>query len=200
MKRRKLNVVDETTEQQRSREVVSLPDELSMTIGDFSVGRGIVSDSVPMFAWDASKTCNGRECPAHDYCDFYKNVGEPCEIANRFMAQVYSVVLNAVEAVPAGQREAILMRVGFDLIPLYKNLISLNLAEMGVDKIIEVEGRGMRKANPVYKEIRDTIKLIESTWNTIGIGTIPNKKILSPGGGKMQPKNQSLKRRVKKGS
>jgi hypothetical protein len=159
----------ESNKYQKAADVVVLPEELTNLIGGLSTGRGELENNVKIFAWDAVKDCNGRECPGFRYCAC-EDIGQPCDVMRRYIAQVYSVVLKASETQAPEQKEAILLRIGFDLIPLYKILISLKIAEMGVDKVIEMDIKGTRRANPIFKEIRETIKTIEFTWKTIGLG------------------------------
>jgi hypothetical protein len=53
--------------------------------------------------------------------------------------------------------------------PLYKILCKLKIEEMGVVQAV-LPGKYGARANPVYKEIRETIKLIAYMWKSIGLG------------------------------
>ena len=60
-------------------------------------------------------------------------------------------------------------RVGMHLMPMYRTLCRLKIEELGVNHIITTSDTGRKQANPIYKEIRDTIKLIDSLWHSLGL-------------------------------
>jgi len=73
--------------------------------------------------------------------------------------------------------EGMTYQVGMHLLPLYKVLCRLKMEEILIrsqDVVLE-NARGVRYINPVYKEIRETIKLIQAMWRDIGL-----KKALTP--------------------
>lgn len=65
--------------------------------------------------------------------------------------------------------EQLLFRVGMHLIPLYKTLCKLKMEELGVTDPVFLTIRGDRKPDPVYREIRETIKLIMLCWKDLGL-------------------------------
>jgi hypothetical protein len=67
------------------------------------------------------------------------------------------------------QDETLLFKVGMHILPLYKTLCKLKMDELSTVHPIFVTHRGDRKADPVYKEIRETIKMINMAWKDIGL-------------------------------
>ena len=61
------------------------------------------------------------------------------------------------------------MITGMHLMPMYRTLARLKIEELGVNNIITTSDTGRKQANPIYKEIRDTIKLIDSLWHSLGL-------------------------------
>jgi hypothetical protein len=64
------------------------------------------------------------------------------------------------------------LRIGLELIPLYRSLIRLKIEEIGLVSMTFETPRGDRKAQPLIKEIRETIKLVEQVLVGIGIHDI----------------------------
>lgn len=62
-----------------------------------------------------------------------------------------------------------LFKVGMHIIPMYLNLCALKMEALSVVHAVDTTHRGDRKADPVYKEIRETIKHINLAWKDIGL-------------------------------
>ena len=60
-------------------------------------------------------------------------------------------------------------RVGMHLIPMYKTLCKLYMDELAVTHPTYESDKGTRHSHPVYKEIRDTLKMIMMIWKDIGL-------------------------------
>jgi hypothetical protein len=77
-----------------------------------------------------------------------------------------------------------LFRVGMQVIPLYKQLARFKIIEMSItsQNIPEMTKSGTTKINSLFKEIREVIKTIDSTWRELGVGkkTQPEVKDLIP--------------------
>jgi hypothetical protein len=161
--------MDEIDVKQKMADAVSLPTELSELLGNLGTGRGEFKKDIRMYAWDAVKNCTGPTCPSYRYCAEHE-VGKRCTIMENYLSAIYSTILRSAKKQNSKDLEVKLLRVGFDLIPLYKNYMFLKLGEMGVEEAIEKDHRGIKRINPIYKEIRETVKEIEKTWKSIGLG------------------------------
>ena len=58
------------------------------------------------------------------------------------------------------------------LMPLYKTLCKLKMEELAVTQPVFATIRGDRKADPVYREIRETMKIIMACWKDLGLSSM----------------------------
>ncbi|MCP3681909.1 MAG: hypothetical protein GY861_04390 [bacterium] len=66
--------------------------------------------------------------------------------------------------------EPMLYQIGIHLMPLYKNLCKLKIEELGVKQAVTMNTKsGRDQINPIYKEIREHIKIIQMMWRDIGL-------------------------------
>lgn len=140
-------------------------------IGGISIGRGHHEQYGQMVMWDHVPDCRGAECPAYRKCHYItKDVpGEPCYVIKEYQKAVITRIFSACGSEITSAQS---MRVGLELLPLFKLLIRLKLEEAGIDGVIYETPKGLRVVNPVFKEIRDTVKAIESCVASIGIQDI----------------------------
>lgn len=142
-----------------------LPHRLNVTIGRLGVGKGTSDDgNVYLYSWDAIQDCEGERCPAHEFCEFDQR--GKCTVMRQYLKSVMTLIFrNFAEDLT----EPHLYRIGMHLMPLYKMLCRMKIEEMAVRRVVTVDDKGKRAANPLYKEIRETIKLIEQTWKRLGL-------------------------------
>jgi len=146
----------------------------SKAIGSMVIPKGTAHEGeVKLFSWDAVQNCMNDRCPAYEECPYKKDDQGKCEVQLVYLKSLTSMIMrNFPEA-----SEAKLFRIGMHLIPLYKQLSKLQIEELGVHRIVTVTDRGNRAMNPLYKEIREHIRLIESMWHSIGlqvsVGDVP---------------------------
>jgi hypothetical protein len=82
--------------------------------------------------------------------------------------------MKAVQSVVLGEMShkmttAQMYRFGMQMLPLYRTLARLKIVEMGVANVMVTAASGKMEVHPVYKEIRETIKLTEMLWRSIGL-------------------------------
>ena len=59
--------------------------------------------------------------------------------------------------------------------PLYQILGRIKIEEATFHRVIYTDDKGRRKANPIFKELRETLKQIESVWKALNLGGLmPN--------------------------
>lgn len=141
--------------------------------GRMTVTRGRGTTGKSLYSWDASKSCKGNRCPAAARCNFLislrEHTGDPlavpkkCLVMDRYLKNVLAVVVGNYEE---GLDEGQLFRVGVHLVPLYRNLVQLKIEEMGL-KEMTVGPPDKPTINPIYRETRETIKLLEQLWRSI---------------------------------
>lgn len=116
--------------------------------------------------WHSRKICSANCDIAHrcihiDSCD-----GDACHPQKTYLENIYGAALDML-GISLSTREAV--RLGVHLIPLYGILFDLKIAAAGLEKVWEFYGKSAdRRVNPIYREIREHIKTIDSMWSSLG--------------------------------
>lgn len=122
------------------------------------------------YSWDAVPECVGERCQAYTQCQYSKK-GQ-CSVVREGLKGLALIIFRNFDAILT---EDVLFRVGMHLMPLYKSLLKLNIEEMAVDRAVYVDDKGMYRAHPIYKELRETVKQIEYAWKALGLVKAPRK-------------------------
>lgn len=137
-------------------------------LGAMYVGKGRIQGEEGalklFYAWDAVPECEGERCAAYRTCPYHK--GGQCSTIREGLRGLSLILFRNFNEVLS---EDVLFRVGMHLMPLYKSLLKLNIEEMGVDRAVYADDKGMYRAHPIYKELRETIKQLEYAWKTLGL-------------------------------
>ena len=132
--------------------------------------RTIVDGDREYAVWATPSDCILDDCRASLVCPYIetarKGVLTRCYIQARYLDVCEKTIVRNFGKL---MTEDELFRMGMHLIPLYKTLVKLKIVEMGVRDIIEVSDRGKISIHPVLKEIRETIRAIESVWSELGM-------------------------------
>lgn len=137
-----------------------IPSTLSQKIGDLSNLRGMRSE-LQLVSCDVVPFCNPNICKAAGLCNSCKDPTRKCLVLLGYMKSVIRMIWrNFGEELTEVQ----LFKVGMHILPLYKILGRLKLEEAGTEEIVDVDNRGRKYINPIFKEIRETIKIIEFAW------------------------------------
>jgi hypothetical protein len=124
------------------------------------------TDNFTALVWNSCKICRSEKCPIVDRCSSFSGEGEICTPQKIYLENIYSAALDML-GISFSTREAI--RLGVHIIPLYGILFELKIAVAGVGSVWEYYGaHGDRKVNPIYREIREHIKVIDEMWNKLG--------------------------------
>lgn len=149
-----------------------VPDSMGEQIGDMSVDRGRYGKKqIRLYAWDAVPECSGTKCPAFSLCS-YEKTGK-CQTVVQYLRNIHEFVFQNF-----GKEfdEAKWFRIGMHLIPLYKTLARLQIAELGVTDVIVTVGNKGPKINPIFDAITKTIAQIEKVWKDMNLSEKGLKK------------------------
>ena len=140
-----------------------LPDSIRKRFGNLSIEKGCTEDGlVRLYQWDAISDCTMKECPAYKLCDIYAR--GKCRVMQKYMLSLVEVVYrNYADRLT----EPLLYKIGMHLLPLYRQLCKMKIEELGVERVTVQTARGGVQAHPIYKEIRETIKLISLLWHDL---------------------------------
>jgi len=134
--------------------------KLTKNTGSIEIDKGNV-ESVPLVTFDAVPSCEER-CSIYEACPF-SNVNVKCKLRRKYIEAVTKSIMIMVPK----KDEITMHKVGFFLIPLYTHLVSLKIEILGMNQAVLI-GKVVR-ANPLYKEIRDTIRLINQILNEVAV-------------------------------
>lgn len=124
-------------------------------LGNIQIHKGATKDGMPVVMWDAVPQCIPESCKMEEVCP-YTHAGK-CGVKLKYLGHVYESLLGQVD-----RNDAIaLFKIGFHLVPLYGHLIQFKMEEYGA-KVMCVQGNGKRYINPIFKEIRETVKVISA--------------------------------------
>ena len=124
-------------------------------LGNVGMEKGVSKGGIPVVMWDAVPACNAEDCKMEAVCP-YTHTGK-CSVRLKYLTHVYKSLIGQVD-----ENDAIaLFKVGFHLIPLYGHLIQFKMEEYG-QRVMYSQDNGKRYVNPIFKEIRETIKVISA--------------------------------------
>ncbi len=114
----------------------------------------------------AVNECTLERCPIYLHCCHLKKERQ-CQIQVKYLKAINEIVLGMVpiEDLSAMQR----MKIGFHLQPLYRALCRLKMEELSLRRPTQITNVGTRAMHPVYREIRETIKVITTVLKDLGI-------------------------------
>ena len=125
----------------------------------------------PLVAWAAVDKCNADRCRVVAMCSYEQSSNGrnvKCGVQRSYI-QTVSEMIHQSFHLQIKNDQQLLFRIGMHLIPLYKTLCKLKMAELAISDPVFTTIRGDRKADPVYREIRETVKLIMMCWKDLGL-------------------------------
>ena len=150
----------------------------SLKIGDLQLEKGLVRKNVTMFAWDGIRECSNEDCPVSDLCHYAKR--GKCAVQVKYLESLYKAILGTYSYLD----DVMLFKIGMQVIPLYVQLVRLQLVELSLNSPIYTSNKGMEMAHPIYKEIRETLKTIHVMWKDLDLSFQFNSKPeMNPGKG-----------------
>lgn len=131
-----------------------------------SIGSVRTQDDLGLTEFWAINECRLSDCPIFLHCRHLKR-DRKCQIQLKYLRAVTDIVLANVqiEDLTPIQR----MKIGFHLQPLYRALCRLKMEELSLRRPTQLTNTGTRVMHPVYREIRETIKVITVVLKDLGI-------------------------------
>lgn len=121
--------------------------------------------------WNAVQRCNPDTCTCTELCT-HPDQSKPCSVMSGYMSNVFNLMIRNF---PSNLTEDVAYRIGMHLVPLYKILCRLKMQEFAEVDTIVPTAHGP-KVNPIFEEIRKTIRQIEDTWKNLGF-VVAEKKM-----------------------
>ena len=124
-------------------------------LGNIQIHKGASKDGIPVVMWDAIPQCDPESCKMEIACP-YNKTGK-CGVRLKYITHVYESLIGQVQPDDA----VALFKIGIHLVPLYGHLVQFKMEEYG-SKVMLASSNGKRYINPIFKEIRETIKCISA--------------------------------------
>lgn len=123
-----------------------------------------IENNIMLMSWDAIPRCDPDTCPINNICDYGKQ--GKCSLMSQYLKGVSLVIFRNYRNKLSEEQW---IHVGLHLLPLYKGLCRMKMYELGLDVLVNVDDKGNRKMNPIFKEIREQIKTISAEWRALGL-------------------------------
>ena len=133
--------------------------------GTLSTRRGRDEKKKALFSWEAIPECTDEDCPLRDKCHYVKR-SEKCQVVAGFTK---AAATNIITNYGSQMSNPVRNRVGTHLMPLYVQLARMYVYEASLGSVHFVDNKGNPKVNPIYKDIRDTIRSIDLQWKNLGL-------------------------------
>jgi len=141
--------------------------DYNLRFGTLTVARG-KEDEQSLYEWAPIPECTGKRCPLDKRCYFVKK-GKCRVILGIVKAAAANILNNYGPKLNNAQRN----RIGQHLMPLYVALARMFVLETSLTSPQFVDKHKAPRMNPVYKDIRETIRSIELLWKQIGLADMP---------------------------
>jgi len=150
---------------------LGITQKIKTSAGSMNVYKGIVGsnsmEQMILYSWDYIPECDKSTCSISSKCVVYvAKMDNKCGIMKQYIQSIRKIILEE-HSQKVSQTQ--MYRLGMDLIPLYRNLAKMKIEEMAIVSCVETDKAGVKRMHPIYKEIRETIRLIENTWKTVGL-------------------------------
>lgn len=145
-----------------------LSQDYKVKFGTLTMRRGRDDNKKELFSWEPIPDCIDNLCPLREKCTFVKRGKDSnkCHVAAGIVrAAATNIISNYGKSINNAQRN----RIGQHLMPLYVQLAKLNIYEASLDSPQYSDNKGVSKIDPVYKDIRETIRAIDMQWKHIGL-------------------------------
>lgn len=163
----------------------NLPRKQSIKGGTLDFARGDIATrpgSQSMYMWDVVMDCMHHDCPLHHRCPYFRRIKkiknlDKCKVQMEYINIVYKALMDRFDCAKITNEQV--MRIGMQVLPLYTQLFKMKMIEfnVGMDDVVSKSGKGGKSIHPIYKEIRELIKTINTVWKSVGSENVkPNKK------------------------
>lgn len=117
--------------------------------------------------WNLPSICQGDLCPIYETCP-HKD-GDRCNTELIILSRIFD---NIVECFTENPSDELVNQISCLVMPLYQILIKLYMTMYSVEEMFYFTNTGKQEIHPVYTEIRKTIRDINSSMKSLGMGGI----------------------------
>lgn len=142
-----------------------------------SLNKGIVREGKQLIAWDCVQECDHNNCPLSEKCVYRVDEGEKCALQASYLQALTDTIFTTYRYL----NEDVLFKIGMHLVPLYSQLCRQKIVEKAVVNLCYEDSKGVTRIHPIYKEIRETMKVITLFWKEIGFSEMVNPDLPAVG-------------------
>lgn len=128
-----------------------------------TVTKGLTKTRHRIILFDAAQPCR-ESCPIYNKCP-YEKAGK-CRVEITYLKALTDSLL---EDIGDAMDQRLLNKITLQLFPLFQQLIRLQIYAYSIENVVYETARGTPAVHPIFKEIRDTIRAIESTQRSMGM-------------------------------
>jgi hypothetical protein len=145
----------------------------NINISSDSFEKGLVREGKTLIAWDAIQECY-ESCPIHQDCKC-KPAKEKskCIVQVQYLTSLTDMIFRTYRYL----NDDVLYKIGMHIVPLYSMLCRQKIVEKSVVNITYEDNKGVTRVHPIYKEIRETMRMILDSWKSIGVLEMPNPNL-----------------------
>ena len=114
--------------------------------------------------FDAIGKCTGENCPLYDMCPYEKN--GVCSVEAKYTTAIFD---SFVEQLGDKLNQSLLNAISLRLVPLFGQLVRMKKVALGIKEPTYETVQGAKKIHPVFREMREIIRGIESTQRSMGL-------------------------------
>ena len=146
-------------------------------------GKAAGANDIRMYTWDLIDNCRLDKCECYSVCDFPKTTnmvkadGSPkkCRVMYWYMKGAAEVLFADIDQM----NQYMVWRIGMRLLPMYRSLCKLQIAEAGLSSAVYINTRGDISVNQIHK----TICSVQESIDRIEARLVRAKGSKIPGGG-----------------
>jgi hypothetical protein len=144
--------------------VMSKNQQRLMNIATEGLSKGVVRDDKQLIAWDCIQDCSMENCPISNKCLYIERSNPKCALQIEYLQSFTDMIFRTYRYVD----EADMFRIGMNLVPLYSSLCRMKIVEKSIGSLTYEDAKGRVIIHPIYKEMRETMKVIQSLWREMG--------------------------------
>lgn len=138
--------------------------------------KGIVRDGQTLVAWDSIQTCVSN-CPIFSVCNHKTKEHNKCNLQIQYLQNLTNTIFTTYRYCSP----EVMFKIGMHLVPLYSQLCRQKIVEKAVIELAYEDAKGVTRIHPIYKEIRETLKVITLIWKEMGFSPNVDPNLPKPG-------------------
>lgn len=121
---------------------------------------------IQVILFTAVRPCSMERCPIFDLCPYTKAPNVKCKVEITYLDALFKSLLNISQGEVS---QEMMNKYTLHILPLHQMLIKFKIYAYSIEETFYTTRTGNIVVHPVFKEIRNTIRQIESSLSNMGI-------------------------------